>query len=386
MKWLHVIFSKLKIVWIYSILSPTNGNFQMKIESNQIKISGRISYADHLWNLKQGSRLSASIVERLDQKHAILNISGSLLRVEFRKSIPDSTNITLIFEKKAGNNFLFRIADQARQEELKSELLRSTVFNNTEIHKSLIYDLKLYIKQGINSIFALNKAFLGTAENYKKEKSKADKITDLFNKLLLKGLKYETLMHISSYIYKGNESIFRQFYFILAQIMPDTYKHFFKQENSKISEQIIEFTSLIDKSLLKDEKIETIRNILDIIKENPAKDDRSGEIIFFDDNKFKTCRYINYRNNILLSFNLSHLGNMDILIKDEKTFYTLAFYCEEDNSLGALKSDINILKSSLKQYGRNKFHINFYNSGKVIKKIIEINSFIDIDYLVDAKA
>jgi hypothetical protein len=355
----------------------------MRIEKNQIKISGRLPDTDLLNNIKQGSRISAVIAEKIGQKHALLNIGGNLVRAEFLQGVPDSGNVFLILEKKSNSNLIFRLENTTQQEAVKSELLEFVIVNKNELNKNLIYDLKLYLKQGGTTLFALNNSILRLAEN--DEKKKNDKIISLLNKLLSKGLKYDNLMSIAFLLNKGNPAAIQQFYFILSQVIPGRHKDFFKLDN-KISEQIMEFTGLIDKLLSKDEKYEIIKEILVTIENSQGKEVQYGEIIFFDDNEFKLCKFIYNKNNIIIFLNLSYLGNLEILIKDEGAQISSVFCCENDESISALKDNIDLLQSSLKLHGKKKFFASFYNNKKAIEKIIEIISSIDINYLIDAKA
>jgi hypothetical protein len=349
----------------------------MRIERDQIRISGRISNPDIFKNLSHGGRLSAIISERLGQRHAILNIGGNLIRAEFMKGVPNTGNILLTLEKKSGNTFLFRITNP-HEEIVKQELLEFTAINKNELTGSIIYDLKMYIKQGANSIFALNSELL------KIKKNNYNKIIDLLNKLLLKGLKYENLFAAASLLNTGNSRILQQFYYIFSQLMPGAYKHFFKSDE-KISEQISEFAGQIDKLLTKEEIDETIKLILELLSKSPKDTDKYGEIVFFDENKFKSCKYIYNKNIIFVSIDLSGLGLLEIIIKNEDEYNSAVFFCENNESLAALKEEAASLQSAMKRYGRKEFHVSFYNNKKAIEKIIEIISSIDINYLIDAK-
>jgi hypothetical protein len=236
------------------------------------------------------------------------------------------------------------------------------------------------------SIFLLNKALLKYT-GFMEEEKKNEKLKNLLNKLLSKGADYKNLLLITALINQGKSRVADLFYFILSRISPD-YKHLFEKNN--ITGKIADFFNFISNSFTeddKDDKIEVIRTILDIYLNKPEKENTHySEIIYYDDNKFKQCRYILNENNIILSLDLSYLGNIDILIKYEKSFFSISFFCEKDESITALKSEIKLLESVLDLEGKKKMQIVFLNNKKAVEKIIEIISAIELNYLFDAKA
>jgi hypothetical protein len=310
-------------------------NSQMKIERNQIRVTGQSSSLDAFNNLKEGSRLAVKIVEKLGQRHAVLDIGGRRVNAEFLQGIPKSGNFFLILDNKVKDTLFFRIADGSLKEDLLGELNKSTIFNLNDLNKS-IHELRLYLREGMYSIFLLNKALLKYTDFVEEEK-KNEKLKNLLNKLLSKGADYKDLLLMTDLINQGKSSVADLFYFILSRIIPD-YKHLFEKNN--ITGKIADFFDFINNSFTednKDEKIEVIRTILDIYLNKPEKENtRYSEIIYFDDNKFKQCRYILNENNIILSLDLSYLGNINILIKYENSFFSISFFCLIVESITAL--------------------------------------------------
>jgi hypothetical protein len=356
----------------------------MKIENNQIRISGQTPAMDLLKNLKEGSRLAVRIVESYGERHAVLDIGGRRLNGEFLHGVPKSGSLFLILDRVVKGTLFFSIAEGSSKEDLIGELNKSTIFTLNDLSKS-ITELRLYLKEGIYSIFSLNKALIKFT-GFIEEEKRFEKIVNLLNKMLSKGADYKDLILIAALINQGNNSAAYLFFVILSRMFPG-YRQIFEKDN--INEKIENFFNFINKSFTendKDDKIQIVKTILDLCFNKPEKENpRYGEIIFFDDSKFKLCRYILNGNNIVLSLDLSYLGNIDILIKYKESFYSISFFCEKDESISKLKSEINILESVLNSDNKKKTHIVFFNNKKSIEKIIEIISAIDLNYLFDAK-
>lgn len=357
----------------------------MKIERNQIRISGPAQSLDALRNLKEGSRLAVKITERLGQRQAVLDIGGSRVNAEFIQGVPKSGNLFLILDNKTGGTLYFRIADGYIEDDLMVELSKSTIINRNDLNKS-IYKLRLFLKEGMYSIFMLNKTLLKYNDNFDKNKN-VEKLLSLLNKLLSQGADYKNLVLVAVLLNHGKNRAADFLYLILSRIFPD-YKEIFKKDN--ITKRIADFIDLLNKSIFendKDDKLEVIRSLLELTISDSKDDNRRyGEILFFDEHEFKLCRYILNENNIVLSLDLSYLGSIDIVIKHDKSFCSVVFYCENDDSIAVLKSESKLLESALDFDGKTKIHIGFLNNKKAVKKIIEIISNIELNNLIDAKA
>ena len=362
----------------------------MKIENNQIKISGRSDLLDGLRDLKAGARIAVKIAERQGQRHAVLDVGGGRVNAEFINGVPKSQSLFLVLEDKVKGTLYFRIEAGSAREDLIGELGKSTIFNLNDLNKS-IHELQLHLREGIAGIFSLNKSILKYT-GFTEENNKHNLLVNLLNKLLAKGADYKDLIFLTYLINPGINRHLNMFPVLLSGVLPD-YKKIF--EKDKITERITNFTAFLDEIFSeneKDEKAELIRTVLDLILNNPENEEgkkQYGETAFFDDEKFKQCRYIISENNIVLSLDLSYLGNIDILIRQDNGIYSVSFFCEKDESINMLKSEISMLESALLFENNMKVsaaHIVFFNSKKAVEKIIEIISAIKLNYLFDARA
>jgi hypothetical protein len=363
---------------------PYRQMYIMKIENNQIRISGRTPAMDLIKDLKEGSRLAVRITGRSGDRHAVLDIGGRRVNAEFLHGVPKSGSLFLVLDRVAKGTLFFSIAEGSSKEGLIGELNKFTIFTLTDLSKS-INELRLYLKEGIYSIFSLNKALIKFT-GFIEEEKKFEKIVNLLNKMLSRGADYKDLILIAALINHGKNPASYLFYVILSRMFPG-YKQIF--EKNDINKKIENFLDFLNKSFTesdKDDKIDTIKTILDLCFNKSEKNNLlHGTLIFFEEKKFKLCRYILNENNIILSLDLSYIGNIDILIKQEKSFYFISFFCEKNESIPVLKSDIKLLESVLNSDKMIKTHFVFFNNKKSIEKIIEIISAIDLNYLFDAK-
>lgn len=361
----------------------------MKIEKNQIRVSAQTTSLDILKNLKEGSRLSVKITEKINNTNAVLDIAGKKVNAEFLQGVPDSSKLFLVLDSKAKDTLFFRIADSSYNNVIQ-ELNEFNVFNIKDLNKS-IYQLRLLLKDGIISIFAFNKSLLRFT-GHTETKVNSRSITSLFNLLLSKGANYENLLLIAALINAGKNPAIIRFYNIMAAFLPNKYTPEFNDIN-KTAEEFDQFYDLLiesisdeNKEIVEENKKAISEIINNIINDTGEEKNNYGEIIFFDENKFKICGFIINENNIILSLNLSNLGDIDIIIKQQKTSYLISFFSTNNDSITKLKSGISELESSISLYDNKKVHITFYNSTKAVEKIIEIISIMDFNYLIDVKA
>ena len=358
----------------------------MKIQQNRIKLPGHLLSNDLLKILQQNSKLSVKITKIISQNHAILDIGGKKLKAEFRQGVPDSNKLQLVLQRRVNNTYYFKISGLKDHYSIE-EILKFTVLNIKDIDSLKLYELKAELKN-IHSIFALNIAILKLSGFTNKNNS--EKIADLFNMLLSKGIKYDSLILLSQLI-SGKNMPALQLFNILSKIFPGfnknlTVKETFCFNKKNIIETIDDFLNSINKNLAEKDSIEAVRNIIDLMIFQNQNDTQQGDIIFFDNNEFKECKYIINGNSIFLSLNLTCLGEIDIIIKDDNSNYIIAFCCDEKEACDFLEKNVSELHSAIKRYNKKYVHIFFHNRAQVIEKVIEIISSMDLDYLLDVKA
>ncbi len=355
----------------------------MKIDNNLIRISGQLPVPDMLKNLKEGSSVPARISERLGDRYAVLDIGGRKISAEFLNGIPKSGSLFLALEKEVNGTLLFSIKE-GYKENLFVDLNKSTILTLNDLNKS-INELRLYLREGVFSIFSLNRALI-KINGFNEHEKKFEKIINLLNKMLSKGADHKDLLLIAAVLNQGKNTSAGYLYLILSVLVPG-YGQI--RNMNDISKKIENFFNVLNKLFTesgRDDNIETVKTILDLCFNGSEKAGlRHGVLIFFEANKFRPCKYIFNENNIVLSLDMSYLGSLEILIKVENSFRSVSFYCEKEESIDALKSGLKVLESALNSVEKKKTHIVFFNKKKSVEKIIEIISAIDLNYLFDAK-
>ncbi|MBN2038958.1 MAG: hypothetical protein JW864_02885 [Spirochaetes bacterium] len=356
----------------------------MKIQKSQIKLPGHLLSKDLLRTLQQNSSLNVRIINVLNDKNAVLDIGGKRLKAEFLQGVPGSKNLHLILQRKVNNTFYFKIS-ASKDSEIIGEIIRFTVLNNSDIDKGKLYTLKSELKS-IHSIFALNAALLKLS-GLTDSRNNSRKTAALFNLLLTKGVKYSNLQLISSLINGKDLPAFR-ITDILSKLLPDfslLYKSKLLFDRDNLSKTVNEFMNSLKNNITDKKNTDDIRPLLDLLLSESLKNSPFGNIIYFDEKEFKVCDYIFNKNNIFISLNLSHLGELDIIIRDEGSNLIISFCSDEKDINLFLEKNITDLYSGIKNYYNKNVHVFFHNRVRVIEKIIEIISSLNQNYLLDLK-
>jgi hypothetical protein len=363
----------------------------MKIDrSNTIRITGRELKLPALKNLKRGARITARILEKIGNKEAILDIGGNRLRAEFLSGIPPKSRFSLIFEGRDSSTLIFRTARDLGDLSSLRGLLDFSIFELGDVGKNELIAIRRYLKDGIQGIFDLNrcifKALLGKS-------FKEHSLTDLLNKLLKMGIQKENLIFLS-YIILGNKGLnldilisLLRFMGIEGDVIYKRFKRYSRQSDALMAD--IEKLSERIESLLSDEDgTELFRQLFYYISqgEDGGYRDCSGfEIPYFDSDSFRELECIYTHDGLALSLELSNLGKLDILIKFSDSDLKVSMFCGDEEVLAELKSNVDDLKSRLANLGKVVI-VDFYITGEMVKKIIEINSSLVMNSIFDMRA
>jgi len=121
--------------------------------------------------------------------------------------------------------------------------------------------------------------------------------------------------------------------------------------------------------------------MIELILKSYEKGDETvyGELAFYDENKFSPINYIGNNNSLILSFELSNLGIIDILAKSDQKSISISIFLENEDILKALRENYEILdmqlEKALTSYEKSTISINLYNRREILKNLIEINSY-----------
>lgn len=352
----------------------------MKIyNNNSIRITARLSGTDVFRNLNEGSTVTARIIERLGPKDAILDIRGSRVKAEFLKGVPLNSSISLSIDNRTENAIFLKIVYNREIEDSFNKLLEYTLFNPAEFKKNGLLELSRYISKNLSDLFLYNSFLLGLKEGRERKSSS----TDLLNNLLKSGIKKETLIYLS-YILNNLKN--EQLYLLLMlfghklKLLHDPGKTD-RNDNDpgKMLNDLFEEIEELDSG----EKTDIINKILYLFSKDTSEENvSSGEIPYYENDRFKAIKYIINKNLAFFSFNLSYLKKTDVLINNQRSGLIISIFSENDTILNVLKEDLPDMEYSLKRYFKN-IDVNFYCAGNVIEKIIEINSSLSFNNQLD---
>ncbi len=364
----------------------------MKIEKNNaFRITGTNQSLNVLKNLSKGSGITAKITDRLNSKEAILDISGSRIRVDFLKGVPDTNNLYLLLEDKNNETYFFKILERSSEIKALDRMLEFTIFNLDDIKQASIGQINSFLRDGLPGIFAFNIFLMKILRD--DSEFTDNRLSSLLNKLMNLGIKMDNLIFLSFLLYSGKGFNFEQLLSILTILgmavynNPTKFTKSYKNEKS-IQEKVEELFDEIEEQLKEKKCYDVIREIIDDISAIDLSDSKSnsyGEIPYYDDNDLKSIKYIFNKNSIVFSLDLSYLGNLDIIINIDKAGCNITIFCEKENSVKALKSEIDLLQSELKHLLDRNVHFFLYNNKKAVEKIIEINSSLNLTKTIDIR-
>lgn len=366
----------------------------MKInKDNTIQISGKTTAVNLPNTIEKGSKIIARVIRRLDSNHAVLEISGKKVSAEFRNSVPVLDDFLLTLESKKNNTYTFRFINGIPIKSSASEIFKFTIFDLSNINIADLQNLNNYIENGITSLLFLNKLCLGISNdnNYTK-----NKITRLLNKLLKMGISKKNLILLSIILLNGKEAGFDYIFSIISILGSDQNELLMELKKSlknkkEVQKKIEILLNEIDKIMIKNpqKKDEIIKELIDIIMGTEKFKNytiNTGEIPYFTSNEFKSLEFVSNKNALLFSINLSDLGNLEILIKNNKSDFFLTIFCEKNSAKKALKKTSDTLYYGLKKIINKNVHLVFYTKKEAIEKIIEIYPSVIFNRFIDIKA
>ncbi|MCU0822714.1 MAG: hypothetical protein MUC95_09630 [Spirochaetes bacterium] len=354
----------------------------MKIEKNiAFRISDEGKSPSSLSRLKTGGNVHAKILERLNEREAIIDLAGKRARVEFLKGVPKSNRFILTVEGRDNNTYYFKILERINKSELIKSMADFSIFDFSEMKKVNAGLMNKLFKNGLPGIYAFNLILI--RELKKDSGDNTGGLSNIIRILLGKGLKPENALFLSMLFFTGKGLNSEQ---LISLIMILSFAERYNNKDrgninfkENIYEKIDDIIKIINDIKESGDKDEIIRDLIEnfISTANSAKNGFScGEILYFDDNDSKELRYILNNNSILISLTLTYIGNLEILIKTDNTHCNIIFFCENDKSAEALKSGSDVLFSTLKDVSGKNFNIFFNNRKEAAEKIIEISSFL----------
>ncbi|MCP4130300.1 MAG: flagellar hook-length control protein FliK [bacterium] len=366
---------------------------------NTIRISGRISTLTFLKGLKKGVEIPATIVSRPNSREAVLEIAGKKIRAEFPGGVPGNNRLNLKLEEQTKDSFLFRLIDTRGRTGFLEKILDHTIFRVDDFTKNDIIDISRFLGKNPQGLFELNKFLLGI---HQKNEQKQEKTVYILNRLLRMGLSKESLFDLS-FMLSGAKYSSSPLLFLLLLFNPDRkyteqWLEQGKTGGADIEERLNEIINLVDNVNEEKDKKELIEQLIDLLIGNNEKEKTGihyGEMAFFDDGEFKPVYCMGNENSWIFSFQLSEIGQIDILANSRREGLFLSIFSPRQDVLDSLEGSADLLYSRLERIGlfqgelsgeNRTVYLNFYNRRAALDKLIEINSYYSINSEFDIKA
>ncbi len=363
----------------------------MKIEKNiAFRISDSKTAQSSFGRLKTGESVHARILERLNTTEAIIDFSGKRVRVEFLKGVPKSKSFLLILESREGGTFYFKIQERSDRSEIFARAADFSVFGLDEMKNVNISILQKSMKGGLSGIYAYN--LLLIKELKKEGGDKNGRITNVIQNLLKMGLPREDAVFLTFILNSGKGLNYEQLFSLMMILRLAGGQDQKNREKNNLTDNMNKKIQDIIKTIndiKSDEKKEIINQLIDQLTPSCGAEKSafsSGDILYIDDNESKAVKYILNNNSILISLELTDIGKLEVLIKNDNLQCVITFFCENDKSANYLKNGSDLLISRLKDVLHKNIQIFYYNSKEAAEKIIEIYSFLRLSKKIDVRA
>ncbi|GEM_PF-1823196 len=356
----------------------------MKIDrENTIRISGRIPSSSALKNLKMGAKIAGRIIERVGDREAVLDMGGVRIRAEFLRGVPSNKRIPLIFRGRDGGTLIFQIAGE-RSSKL-DEIFAYSLFERNTLGTGEIMAIRKYIQEGPGGIFALNRFILRLRAGVQLREGL---FAEVLNKLLTAGVSKDDLLFLSYLLLasRGLKSSVIEILSVLAggESAIQLIRRFrdektLRDYSEKFSEKL--------KALLKTEQgVELFKDLLSVFMSREDSPYREFQMPFWNEDRFESITGIVTPGGMVLTLELSQLGVLDIIIREHGSSLHINLFCEREETLHELEHTVDELRTKLKSVHKGAVNIGFFLTGDAMKKIIEINSSLLSNSILDFKA
>jgi hypothetical protein len=333
----------------------------MKITGNHgisVNISSARELGSLLRNINPGDSISAKVISSEGSK-ARLDLGGRIITAEFTNGVPGEKNIELILTAKTRDMIQFSLKENSPAEKLFRFLSPFAMLPEDEIKNTSLQNLARFINTGKHDLTDINLFLLGMRKDDRRDKN----TTAFFNRLLLKGVPFQTLIDLSYLVYsKYNPVFFAAYQFMLSM----SGRKPFNQHGEKASS----FEETADHlcALLKEDDADFYL-MLDLISDEDKNSEMYGELAFPDDDGFSRVEYIFNENSIFFKFDLSAAGQLGVFVKSDKDIVTINFLSEKNDFILFMKEREDALRDLLGNSGVKKNIISYFDSKKIVDKL-----------------
>jgi hypothetical protein len=181
----------------------------------------------------------------------------------------------------------------------------------------------------------------------------------LFNRLLKKGVTFQTLSDFNFLIYSRlNPLLFFSYQYMLNLLGKKVFDF-----NESFKESIEDLLKVIQ------EDDSDLDSVFKIFFDESIESKKYGKLVFPDDETFIDFEYIIGEDSVFFELKFSVIGALGVLIKHQKGVILIYFLSEMDNLIDFMKENDTVLKNMLNQSDIKKYNIAYFNSKKIVDKL-----------------
>jgi hypothetical protein len=319
-----------------------------------VNLKGSREISDVVKRLKIGDSVAAKIIKSQGNE-AVIDINGKRLRADFINGVPDKKTIQLILTDKSSLNVVFKLADKGSHDSVIRLLPSFSLLSDLESEKLSMHSLVKYITSGSPDLFELNLFLLGLRRGDKKNSGQEK----LFHMLMQKGLSLSSFNYIN-YILSSDTPLPVIMYFL---------NNFTERKKFLAGEKDREEAEKKFLEILEQDDGGIIEKTIEIFLQKRGDDPVYSEFLLPLEDGFIKIDYIIYNKSFLCTIDLTFLGKIDIIIKDQGDVNEIFLFPEKDEAELMLSENQKSLIDLLELNNAKKAVIHVFNRKKIVDKL-----------------
>ncbi len=322
-----------------------------------------------LKGISAGDRVEARIISR-EGNVALLDIAGKRIRADFTAGIPAGNIVELVLSEKSRSSAVFRLQVSGSASDLPLFLKQYFLAGDKVPDRGMAAELWRLVSANRSDLTEINLFLAGIKKDHLKEKN----LSDLINRLKFLKVPGQTLTDISlAAAMKLPAAVFSAILFFMEKTGK---KHGFTAGNERIDEILSDIEGLDD---------ELFTDLLKLLVSPDRDDEGYGGFPFPEDGDFSEFEYVYKNDSFFMTFSLSELGRVSLLIRSESGHSAISIGAENDRAVSMLEAGSDELRSSLRQNGVETRAVSFFNTKKVVDKLHMLCSDFQLKSGIDVK-
>lgn len=334
--------------------------------------------------LQTGDIVPGRIIERTGPRQALIDIGGGRVTAEFTGGVPREGRVMLMLSGRDGPTLLF---SRIRKDDPRfyRDLFRMTAFDPARIGRRELTGILAGLRRGASGLFDLSSVIARALAGKRAADMPRGGLSHALSALGVGDAERPALSFLLASVRSRHLPLGVALFTALGGDRNA------KLIDSLVSAETAEGASAllkpIEDALAKDEDAprrfaELARGIL------PGAGDE-GDVIegefAFDENGPRSLRYVAGGAGCALSFELSRLGRLEVLVREHGDAIRCVIVCENDDARAELAGRAGELVGTLSGSRKGEPVVDIYKRSDIAEKIIEIYASFTIHSVFDAR-